>query len=546
MFTSYLVKRLTGLSLTLALLFNCFTQSVYPVSLPFSADMHHAAHRNEGAAAAASMPSAPLTNQRNNDYSASLLSFTDPTPTPTPTPTNDDFANAAEINGGTGSTSVDNTYATEETGEPDHAAHAAGFSVWYRWQPTTSGNVTFNTIGSASTMSNYADTVLSVYTGSSLGALTEVASNDDVPWDVYSVVSFNATANTVYYIALDTYEGAANPGMLMLNWQGGLPSPTPTPSANGKLAFGSYHGTTMQIFVMNGDGGAQNNLTYKTSDSFDPVWSPDGTQIAFSSYRDGHSELYVMDADGSNQTRLTTSATSFYPSWSPDSAKLAFMSYDLEYNSDVFVVNADGTGLINLSQDSSGTSYQPSWSPDGTKIAFVSNCDGDPSIYVIDPDGTDLTRLTTAVDDTPVWSPDGTQIAFVRWGSSGSEIYVMDADGSNQTSVSNTGSVIPSPPHNSEPSWSPDSTRIVYTRYYDELSSINVADADGSNPAQLTTSYDSYEAHWSPDGTQIGFLCYRNGNQDIYVMDVDGSNQVNLTSNLAYNGGFSWQPLPAP
>ncbi|MDQ1613079.1 MAG: TolB protein [Pyrinomonadaceae bacterium] len=543
MSTSFRVKRLTGLTLILAILLNCFASSIYPVTITFSSAMNHASSRDKGAAA---VPFAQPTHNRWNNNYASLLSSFDPTPTPTPTPTNDNFTDAAEIDGDTGSATVDNTYATVETGELDHADCAAGFSVWYRWQPTTSGNVTFDTIGSMSNLGNQADTVLGVYTGGSLGTLTEVASNDDVPSDVYSVVSFNATANTVYYIALDVYDELAYPGALVLNWQPGLPSPTPTPDANNKIVFGSYHGVTMQVFTINDDGGAQTRLTDKTFDCHKPVWSPDGTKIAFISFRDGQSEIYVMDADGSNQTRVTESSGSFTPSWSPDGAKLAFTSYDSEYNSEVFVSDVDGTDLTNLSQDTTGNSFLPSWSPDGTKVMFVSSREGDPNIYVIDGDGTNLTRLTTASDDAPVWSPDGTMIAFVRWGLAGSEIYVMDADGSNQTNVSNTGSVLPYPPYNFEPNWSPDGTKIAFSRYSDDLWTIHVADADGSNPAQLTTTYSSYEPRWSPDGTHIGFLTCRTVDQDIYLMDADGSNQINLTSTSSYNGSFSWQPLAAP
>lgn len=531
MTSSYLVKRLSSLTLTLAILLNCFAPSIYPVSLPFSADMNHASHRDKHVA----VPSAPPTLNQWNNNSASLLNLLDPTLTLT----NDNFADAEEINGDVGDTSVDNTYATVEVGEPDHAGHAAGFSVWYRWQPTASGSITFDT---RDITGSIVDTVIGVYTGSSLNALSEVASNDDVPSDIHSAVSFNATAGTVYYIALDVYDGAAYPGTLVLNWHSGVP--TPTPSATNKIAFGNYQGVTMQLFVMNRDGSAQTRLTEKTDDSHAPVWSPDGTKLVFSTYRHGHSEIYIMDADGSNEIRLTNSIGSVYPSWSPDGTKIVFTSYDEKYNSDVFIIKADGTGLSQLSQDPTATSFLPSWSPDGTRIVFVSSRNDSQNIYVMNTDGMNLTRLTRSRDGAPVWSPDGTKIAFVRWGTYGSEIYVMNADGSNQTNVSNTGNGLPSSPGNYQPNWSPDGTKIAFASYSDGMSSIYVTGADGSNRTRLTATYDSYEPRWSPDGLNIGFISYRGDDQDIYLIDADGSNEVNLTNNSAYNGSFSWQPLP--
>jgi Tol biopolymer transport system component len=461
-----------------------------------------------------------------------------PTPTPTPAPDNDHFANAQVINNDTGSVSVDNSYATSEVGEPDHASHAVGLSVWYQWQAATSGSVTFDTSGSS------VDTVLGVYTGSSVNGLTVVASNDDTSSDGYSLVSFTATANTIYYIALDTYDGAGSPGPMTLNWQPGAPAPTPTPATSGRIAFGSAHGNTMQVFIMNGDGGAHTRLTDKTYDSHEPLWSPDGTKIAFRTFRDGQSEIYSMNPDGSNQIRLTNSSGSLYPSWSPDSTKLVFSSFDSQYNSNVFVVNADGTGLTNLSNDSTGTSFMPSWSPDGTKIMFLSSRDATQSIYLMDPDGSNTTRLTNSPDDAPVWSPDGTKIAFVRWGLSGAEIYSMNADGSNQTNLTNTAALLPEAPYNFHPVWSPDGTQIAFTSYREWIAQVYVVGADGSNLTQLTSTGESAQPRWSPDGTQIAFITYRGGDQELYVMNPDGSNQTNLTNNLAYDAAFSWQPLP--
>jgi hypothetical protein len=126
-------------------------------------------------------------------------------------PSNDMFASPTAISGSSGSVTGSNAFATKETGEPPHAGKDGGASVWFRWTPASSGAVTFTTAGSSF------DTLLAVYTGSSVGALTEVASNDDVPEVTTSQVTFTAVAGTTYRIAVDGWAG--DTGTYVLGWE---------------------------------------------------------------------------------------------------------------------------------------------------------------------------------------------------------------------------------------------------------------------------------------------------------------------------------------
>jgi hypothetical protein len=137
-------------------------------------------------------------------------------------PANDNFAAAQVLTGSSGSVSGTTQNATKEAGEPNHAGNAGGHSIWYRWTAPAAGTVTLTTAGSSF------NTLLAVYTGSAVNALTRLAQNDDVSRnDRSSRLTFNATSGTTYRIAVDGYGGAV--GSVTLNWSGPAAAVDTTP-----------------------------------------------------------------------------------------------------------------------------------------------------------------------------------------------------------------------------------------------------------------------------------------------------------------------------
>ena len=136
--------------------------------------------------------------------------------------------------------------------------------------------------------------------------------------------------------------------------------------------------------------------------------------IAFNTNRAGNSEIYVMNADGSEARRVSPTIRSpdKGSSWSPDGQRIAYFT-GRDGNAEIYVINADGSGRQRLT-DSPAQDYQASWSPDGKKIAFASERDANTEIYVMNADGSAPVRLTNnpASDFRPTWSPDGKKIAF--------------------------------------------------------------------------------------------------------------------------------------
>lgn len=124
-------------------------------------------------------------------------------------PPNDNFANRTVLTGTNITVSGNNSGATRETGEPYDIGSTGGKSVWWSWTAPQSGSVTISTIGS-----NF-DTVLGVYTGTSVSALTRIASDDDSGGNATSKVTFLATSGVTYQISVDGYGG--NSGIIQLN-----------------------------------------------------------------------------------------------------------------------------------------------------------------------------------------------------------------------------------------------------------------------------------------------------------------------------------------
>ncbi|MDX1672198.1 MAG: hypothetical protein R3211_07635 [Balneolaceae bacterium] len=237
-----------------------------------------------------------------------------------------------------------------------------------------------------------------------------------------------------------------------------------------------------------------------------------------------------------------------YPNWSPDGSKITFMSDMLEDNNEIYVMNADGSGLKRLTANR-WNDLAPVWSPDGDKILFESIREsGKHDVYLMDADGSNLRNVTnhpSSLDNHPKFSPDGKWIVFNSsrdtpedWSEDkyDYEIYEMKIDGTGLKRLTENLEG-----WDSYPSISPDGTKLLWRRIVPVAgrdrgnSEVFIAERDGSNPKNLSEhpGFDGYPA-WSRDGSNIVFASARNEMEErkppkIFIMNPDGTDIRQVT-----------------
>lgn len=324
------------------------------------------------------------------------------------------------------------------------------------------------------------------------------------------------------------------------------------PGPNGRIFYESNQtpGGVHNIWSINPEGTGATQLTNVASNAQAaerPSVSGDGSKVAYFEFGDvnGHfntSQIWIMNGDGSGQTQLTSTVDNLEdtePGISPDGSKIVFQRVDLTGASgtgfDIWEMNADGSHQTQLTS-SSDAEISAEFSPDGTKIVYVRQSPTN-QIWIMGADGSNqhvLLNNPGQQDRGPSWSPNGAKIVYSE---DGNGLYVMNADGSNPTQLlDGSGHPIPG----QDPTWSPDGTQIAFYAAPGGapgagLYTIPAGGGSDPTPVVLTGDFQSEYATWAavlPDG--IGTLAA----SPLRVRPGTSANTLSFTFQAPFTSGL--------
>jgi Tol biopolymer transport system component len=224
--------------------------------------------------------------------------------------------------------------------------------------------------------------------------------------------------------------------------------------AGDEFAFSRKSGGTQdsneEIFVVGVDGTGLRQLTSNNYRDLYPCYSPDDSKMAFLSWPGSTLDIYVMNSDGSSEKLLYDSGSHDADINWGSGGRIAFTR-----NSQIWTMKDDGSDARQITNPPKAGQwgnanlpfgdYDPRFSPDGGQIAFErldddTSSHGNYNLYVIDSTGTGETKLTETgySQGLAIWSHSGDRLVYIvaAIGSAGKyDIYMIDSDGSDDRNI---------------------------------------------------------------------------------------------------------------
>jgi Tol biopolymer transport system component len=265
------------------------------------------------------------------------------------------------------------------------------------------------------------------------------------------------------------------------------------------------------------------------------VGRPSAVDTVSLDYAIDRPEVATVDRDGAVTALSVGGATiTARTPWGTTAATRLFVTDDLLLSvrrgagADIVQVDpADAGSLVPLLANGD-LNQQAAWSPDGTRIAFSGTVDGNADIYVMDADGTHLTRLTTAPeqDAEPAWSPDGGTIAFTSQRSGSPQIWAMNVDGTGLRQLTvGTGA-------STSPAFRGDGAMIAFISTRDGNPDLFEMGNEGANPQAITRTPEAEsQPAYFPNG-DLAVVVTRPGRGDIRRIRAGNGERVMLESTV--------------
>ncbi|MDA8173951.1 MAG: hypothetical protein M0018_05075 [Nitrospiraceae bacterium] len=264
-----------------------------------------------------------------------------------------------------------------------------------------------------------------------------------------------------------------------------------------KLSYISEKHGRKNIVIADWDAYHPKTLRFNERLLMPPKWGRDNKSLFYSAERGGAWGIYRLDIAHLKESLVFyRRGTSLIGDISPSGQILFSSSYQSSPN--IYIINPEGNGgygpPLKLTH-THGINVSPALSPDGRLIAYVSDRDGSPQIYVMNTDGSNITRVTFQgnYNTAPVWSPDGKRIAFAgRAGGGQNQIFTVKPDGSDLMQLTSYG-------NNEDPCFSPDGSMIAFSSDRNGVKSIYIMRSNGEGQRRIKTANgaNAYGPRWS-------------------------------------------------
>jgi TolB protein len=253
--------------------------------------------------------------------------------------------------------------------------------------------------------------------------------------------------------------------------------------------------------------------------------------------------LQIVDSDGASTRTITTGKGALSPAWSPKGESVVFTVLG---NNGTQVQELDvRTGRTRrISQIRAGLNITPIYQPDGSGILYAQGTGNGTDLIFAGLDSSAPKRITVGkgTDNTsPSYSPDGHQIAFISGKTGQPQVYIMDADGSNIQLL--TPYTAGTRSYRASPDWSPDGRAIAYEQQAG-LFQIWMIDLRDRNPKQLTSEGENEDPSWAPDGRHIVLTSSRSGDKQLWILDTESGRARQLTHSRGARLA-AWSPILA-
>lgn len=264
------------------------------------------------------------------------------------------------------------------------------------------------------------------------------------------------------------------------------------------------------------------------------------TRLSYVTRNGGRYQLKISDSDGQNERiALTSPEPLISPAWSPDGTKLAYVSF--ERKKPIVYIHDLPTGRRVMVSDQKGNNSAPAWSPDGTKLAVALSLTGNTQIFIVNADGSGLRRLTrgSSIDTEPTFSPDGQWIYFTSDRGGQPQIYKMPVQGESASAAQR---VTFNGGYNTSARVSPDGKELAYISRVGGAFKLYLQDLSTGAATALTDTTRDESPSFAANGQYVLYATQANGRQVLAAVSTDGS----IRQVLSIPGGGVREPSWGP